>query len=365
MSRILNRQRQLAEQGRLRLGYTVPHGDGKTRPVRSETWVVTSHSEEHVRAAAQLWGGEVERWQPMGNGAEQWRVITEASSIDAILPPGDPLTQAYETWSKGGCQRRCNGVTEEFTGSPCLCLAAFGERWFEQPKGTVCDSKSRLKVLLPDMPGLGSWRVETGSYYATDEIAGMVDVIRGAVGGEQLVPVRLRIEQRTRTSGGKTRQFVVPVLELRGVTAGALLTGQLNAPAVGNGASSGARPALEQGHPDYVAEAQAATSLERVQTIWRRATATGHMTPELEAALRPLGDRFANGNAAAAADPDVVWQQIVTAAGELDMDLSMVEQDFAALHEGTLPDTATAAQLQGYLEQLQAKVALVGAAVAS
>ena len=39
MSRIVNRQRQLAEQGRLRLGYTVPatkrDGTPTTRPVRS------------------------------------------------------------------------------------------------------------------------------------------------------------------------------------------------------------------------------------------------------------------------------------------------------------------------------------------
>src|SRR4051812_41578546 len=111
MSRLINRQRQLAEQGRLRLGYTVPIPDkpGKSRPVRSETWILTSHSREHIDHAAQMWGGDVEEWQPMGNGSKQWRVITHAKAIDAILPPGDPLTQAYETWSKGGCQRRCDG----------------------------------------------------------------------------------------------------------------------------------------------------------------------------------------------------------------------------------------------------------------
>jgi hypothetical protein len=64
VTRILNRRRQLAEQGRLRLGYTAQASNGKTRPVASATWVVTSHSQEYVEAAAALWGGSVERWQP-------------------------------------------------------------------------------------------------------------------------------------------------------------------------------------------------------------------------------------------------------------------------------------------------------------
>ena len=37
MSRILNRQRQLAEQGRLRLGLTTPASNGKSRPKASTT----------------------------------------------------------------------------------------------------------------------------------------------------------------------------------------------------------------------------------------------------------------------------------------------------------------------------------------
>lgn len=366
MSRILNRQRMLAEAGRLRLGYTVPHGDnGKTRPVRSETWIVTSHSEDHVQAAAALWGGQVEYWQPMGNGAQQWRVITAATAIDAILPPGDPLTQAYEQWTKGGCQVRCDGVTEQFTGNPCLCITRFGENWHEHTKD-VCDSKSRLKVLLPDMPGLGVWRMETGSYYATDEIAGMVDVIRGSVGENVLVPVRLRIEQRTRVSEGKTKQFVVPVLELRGVTAGALLAGEIDRAAIGAG-GNGQRAAIEAGpvggrpdYPDYLAEAHAAASSAEVREVWRRAKDAGHLTAELHADLGRVGQALKDQETAVEAAPvapnmdaDQLWQQILTVAGDLQMDLPIVEQDFASKFQGTHPGSATAVQLEAYLIDLR------------
>lgn len=414
MSRILNRQRQLAEQGRLRLGYTLPTEKG-VRPVKSETWVLTSHSEEHIQAAAALWGGKPERWQPQGNGVEQWRVITTSAAIDAILPPGEPLTQTYEQWSKGGCQVRCDGVTEQFSGNPCLCLAKFGDQWYERNTG-VCDSKSRLKVLLPDMPGLGVWRMETGSFYATDEIAGMVDTIRAAVGDQVLVPVQLRIEARTRVAAGQTKQFVVPVLELRGVTAGALLAGHID------NAQIGGKPATEQitsgpaaeekseqaAVPDYLAEAATATTVEEVRAIWRRAKAAGHLTNDMHDALgvidgrlkaaaaapavesRPKGEEQSTamslgggddgptvdqivGDFATEAEPepepepvegeivdddaDAIWAEIVKVAGKHGLTLSQIETEFGKANCGCSPATASAGELRVFLDSLQKRAA--------
>ncbi len=61
-SRLRNIQARAAEHGRLRTGYTQGN-----RPMRSSTWVITSHSEEHVRTAAKLWGGEPEQWSPLNS----------------------------------------------------------------------------------------------------------------------------------------------------------------------------------------------------------------------------------------------------------------------------------------------------------
>ena len=363
MSRILNRQRQLAEQGRLRLGYTVPTSNGKSRPKSSQTWVLTSHSREHIERAAQLWGGDVEEWQPMGNGAKQWRVITHATSIDAILPPGDPLSQAYEMWNRGGCVRRCDGITEQLTGSPCPCYAQFGDDWYEQPTGTVCDSKSRLKVLLPDMPGLGSWRVETGSFYATDEMAGMVDTIRGAVGDSVLVPVQLRIEPRTRVTGGQTKQFVVPVLELRGVTAGSLLTGQYSGLKALDAGPADEQPAITAGDgTDWVARMDACVDVEQLREVWREASAAGAVTAPFKARMKAVLDRLQPAEDASAAEevetgepepnPDHLWSDILKAHGERGDDLAAVRAAFATWSQGVAVEDANGFQLQDYLTVL-------------
>lgn len=285
-SRLRNIQARAAEHGRLRTGYT----QGK-RPMRSATWVVTSHSEEHVRTAAELWGGEVEQWSPLNSTITQWRVITKASSIEALITPGDPLNQYNEMWSAGGCQRRCDGETELLTRKPCLCAARFGEDWHQQKKGTVCSTTSRLNVMLPDLSGMGMWRAETHSFYAAQEWGGMVDMVLAGTRGDGFVPVTLRIEPRQVVREGQTKKFPVVVVELRGVTPRQALAGPMNAAtALDPGSAGRAVAAIEAPRPDYLAEAAGALTVDDVQDVYRAAHAAGHLTDDLIAALKQRAD---------------------------------------------------------------------------
>lgn len=296
--RIRTAQKQARELGRLRTGYSIPSDDPKKRPrpVKSKTWVLSSHSEHYVTAAAEAWGGKIERWQPQGNGAPQFRVITEAEQIEAILPPGDPLSQANEMWNKGGCARRCDGETEQISRHPCLCLAEHGPEWHQlrqdiRTKDKVCAATSRLNVILPDMPDVGVWRVETHSWYAANELAGTVDMVLSGTGGKGLVPVTLRIEPRTRVAGGQTKHFPVVVVEIRGVTTRQALTGPLpTAVALDPAGSSRAVAAIEAPRHDYLADAEAALTVDDVQDVYRAAHAAGDLTDDLIAALKVRAD---------------------------------------------------------------------------
>jgi hypothetical protein len=297
-SRIRTAQKQARELGRLRTGYSIPNDDPKKRPrpVKSKTWVLSSHSEHYVTAAADAWGGNVERWQPQGNGAPQFRVITEAEQLEAILPPGDPLSQANEMWNKGGCARRCDGETEQISRHPCLCLAEYGPEWHQlrqdiRTKDKVCAATSRLNVILPDMPDVGVWRVETHSWYAANELAGTVDMVLSGTGGKGLVPVTLRIEPRTRVAGGQTKHFPVVVVEIRGVTTRQALTGPLpTAVALDPAGSSRAVAAIEAPRHDYLADAESALTVDDVQDVYRAAHAAGDLTDDLIAALKVRAD---------------------------------------------------------------------------
>ncbi|MEU1273062.1 hypothetical protein [Streptomyces sp. NPDC005799] len=276
-ARLRNTQARAAEHGRLRTGYTQGN-----RPMRSATWVVTSHSEEHVRKAAELWGGEPEQWQPLNSTISQWRVITKASSIEALITPGDPLNQYNEMWSKGGCQRRCDGETETLTRQPCICAARFGEDWHLQKKGVVCSTTSRLNVMLPDLSGMGMWRAETHSFYAAQEWPGMVDMVLAGTNGKGFIPVTLRIEPRQRVANGETKKFPVVVVELRGITPRQALAGPVNAAtALNPGVTPQAVAAIEgpKGR-DWLAEAAGALTSDDVRDLWMEAQQTGDVHPK-------------------------------------------------------------------------------------
>jgi hypothetical protein len=296
-SRILTLQRQARELGRLRTGWSVPHADPSKRPVpvKSKTWVITSHAEHYVAAAAKLWGGTVEQWKPQGAGAAQFRVVTEAESIDAILPPGDPLSQYNEMWNKGGCMRRCDGQTEQLTRKSCLCLAQFGENWHLQSKGVVCSATSRINVILPDMPDVGVWRAETHSFYAANEWGGTLDMVLSGTNGQGMVPVSLRIEPRQRVANGQTKHFPVVVVEIRGITPRQALTGPLPT-AVALDPTAPQPKAIEAPRPDYIAEAEGGLTSEDVRDVWRTALENGDVdrkgTDELSKRLMAIAERI-------------------------------------------------------------------------
>jgi hypothetical protein len=299
-TRILTLQRQARELGRLRAGLTEPTGNGRSRPARSKTWILTTHQRDYLDAAAEAWGGEVHQWTPQGGGAQAWRLITDAEAIDAILPPGDPLSQSYEMWSRGGCQRRCDGQIEQLSGNGCMCLAQFGDEFHLQPPDQACRPHTRLNVVLPDVPDLGVWRMETKGYYAANEIAASIDLIRNATGGDVMVPVRLRIEPRKRVAQGRTKQYPVIVVEIRGATAGQILGGVVPSLSIEGGEQRpaiAAAPAVEESAKltesavlKYASDGVA--SIEELQELWRRANADGVLTAAVKRVLTQRSNEF-------------------------------------------------------------------------
>lgn len=213
---ILDLEHRLREVGRIRLGDTVPatsqKGGEYRRPVKLDTFRLTSRDERIVRRAADLFGGSAEPW-PEQDG--QWQVTTDATDLDVIVPPSHmSFSQWYEEWSGGGCVRRCDGRHDVVRDCPCDC----------DPVARVCAIHTRLSVMLPELPGLGVWRVETHGYYAAVELGGAVEIAAAAAARGQMLPARLRVEQREVLRGGKTFRFMVPVLDLD-VAPAALLAG--------------------------------------------------------------------------------------------------------------------------------------------
>jgi hypothetical protein len=209
---IVDIQIRMRELGRIRTGNQVAAGNGRKRPAKLETFRLTSGSKDLMDAAALVYGGEVVPWEsPAGR---QWELITKTDVLSIIIPPGQALSQWYELWSGGGCQRRCDGELETLSDGPCLCPADRTERRELAQDGQACKPTTRLNVLLPDLPDLGMFRLESHGYYAAVELAGAAQFLSMASASGMNIPAKLRLEQREKKVPGKpTNRYAVPVIE--------------------------------------------------------------------------------------------------------------------------------------------------------
>lgn len=228
---IIGLQAQMRELGRIRIGQQVASGGGRKHPAKLDTFRITAEVKELVEAAAAEFGGVVTPWR---NGDhDEWEVVTTASVMEIIVPPGYPLSQWNELWSGGGCLRRCDNATEWLTDTPCgvqptvipgrnnqpdrvipPCPQEPEERNAAAKEGLACKMTTRLNVILPQLPDLGVWRLESHGYYAAVELAGAANVLAMARNTGQLIPARLRLEQREKKVPGKaTYKYAVPIIE--------------------------------------------------------------------------------------------------------------------------------------------------------
>lgn len=242
---IVDIQRRIVEAGRIRIGQLVPSSNGRSRPEKLDTFRLTSIDRRRIEQAAELFGGEPKEWTaPAG---KQWEVLTTTDSLDVVVPPSDlAFSQHYEMWSAGGCQRRCDGATESLSEGPCLC----------DPADRECDIHTRLSVLLRDLPGLGTWRLDTSGWYAAGELAGAVYYLQSAMSRGTLLPARLRLDQRSVKRPGangkpQTLRYAVPVLDIE-ITPGQLLVGAQQPLALSTSEAGPGFTPVPEGGPSWV-----------------------------------------------------------------------------------------------------------------
>lgn len=272
-------QQQQTEVGRVRLGILIPNADPKKkgRPKKLDRLRFTSPRKSLIEAVAARYGGTVQPWQPP-KGSQQWEVITTTSEVPVLVPPQDPSqSQWLELWSAGGCQRRCDGVNETISAKPCMC----------NPAKRDCTMHTRLRVMLEDIPGLGAWRVDTGSYYAAVELPGIASLLAMAQGA---IPATLALEQRTvtRQVDGKpqTLNFAVPVLHVDELTPRQLMAGGVQQAIAAGRAAALAGASGQQSISatvDYASLAGAARTVEALTELRNRAIADGRYDDALRA----------------------------------------------------------------------------------
>ena len=331
---IVTLQRRSRELGRIRLGQVV-HGKGKARPEKLDRFRLTSASRDLLERVAALYGGTVSAWTPQNGGPQQWEVVTDATRLPVLVPP-QPVSQYFELWSGGGCQRRCDGETELLSDKPCPCSPDPAER--------ECKPTTRLNVVLRDVEGIGVWRLESHGYYAATELPEVAEFLARAQG---YIAAYLALEERIVKRNGKTQRFMVPTLEVD-ITPAALMAGDgAVAPALAGPAraalpAAAAEPILDV--DSLLAAVRTTTTAEELRALWSQAKAAGVLTDAVKAALQDQAAAL-NGTAG---DPDALWQRVLASAPP-DWTSQQLEDDFASV-VGVDAGAATAADMQHYLQ---------------
>lgn len=214
--------RSLTELGRIRAGDVVANKSGKgTHPRSLLHWRLTSKDRGILELMAKdpAIGGTVRRWEGERVQGVQYELYTETETLAICVPTFKPIRLDYELWSAAGCQRRCDGLTVQrcpltpaLVGQPCQCPEDDSERATLAAKGKACNRVLRVWVLLPDVPGVGFWRLESHGFYAASELLGQLAVWQQAGMHSGIIEGRLRLEQREqKRPGAETLQYVVPV----------------------------------------------------------------------------------------------------------------------------------------------------------
>ena len=198
---IIDLQRRFVEVMLIRTGAK----SAKGAPTKLSNWRLTSANRQALEAAAAIYGGEVREWAGAPNEG-MYELFTESDTLRILVPPSaEPYSLWYESWSGGGCDKRCDGERDILNDAPCSCV----------PADRKCKPTLRVSVMLPDLPGLGVWRWEGHGINAALELPATLDLLAHATSRGEFLPGFLRLEQRsTKRKGEGTRRFAVPVIDL-------------------------------------------------------------------------------------------------------------------------------------------------------
>jgi hypothetical protein len=237
MANQIERRRRLYELGIIRIGEKrMSTRTNREYPAGRETFRITSANRGYLEHAQKAYGGELRPWE--GHPGE-FELLTERPSIPVLFsakPEGDSgdlqsLSQWWEMWGGNTCLRRCDGCeckTWFDTGrkntkgdaihepGTTKCLCDHDDPGFRdlQSKGQACKLVSRVSVILPDIPALGLWRLNTSSGTFDEEMHGLLDLV-GLLGMTGLIPMTMSIDWREKRTGAgeATERFPVPKFE--------------------------------------------------------------------------------------------------------------------------------------------------------
>jgi len=201
-------QKRHKQVGELRIGQVV-----NKQPQKLDTFRLTTEAGYVAEHAAKFFNSTAVR-VTLANGKEVWEIMTHVSEMRVTIPPGDVvIDQWFKMYSRAGCLRKCDGLIEQFTQQPCMCPADPMERKELAKDGKACKPNTSLRVILPDLPDLGVWKLVSNGDNAAVDLGDTAEMLIQARDAGVYLDGYLSVREReSRMPGRQTYKFCVPVL---------------------------------------------------------------------------------------------------------------------------------------------------------
>lgn len=182
---IVNQQRRAREVARVRFGTRKPNEKRPGSPIQFPR--VTGTDRNYISAVAAVYGAgpeDVLRWDREDRRQPDWEVTCKRPLAITVPPVDLPYTMAYERWSRGYPTVKCDGLQCQtrqrgrWVEGPCACAQEAKVPPEElEPEDRKCARVLRFSVLILGVESLGLARIDTSSYYAGDELPGLLELL--------------------------------------------------------------------------------------------------------------------------------------------------------------------------------------------
>jgi hypothetical protein len=180
------------------------------RPETLVTWRISAKDPETIACVATLFRGTPEKT----DDADQygWHVVTEASTIDAILPGPHALRVR---WQRDGRGDRCDGLKQGAQADcSCVPLPTLADRKAAARQGHGCVPYVELSFQLLRDPALGIFTFVSGNWLFAEQ-AMQTKATLDALNGRARLQLHLKQSDHT-LHGGRSVTYTRPTLTLLG-----------------------------------------------------------------------------------------------------------------------------------------------------
>jgi hypothetical protein len=193
--------RRLARVGKLHLGYKVSQvraSDGKEVTYPKEcSWFVFEDSEVEAALVAAAKTSDVVEV----DGAAHVTALEIIFPLNIIKENAEVVFAQYNskrqclcTSRDGVTARQMNPETGKITEIPCLNEQC-PKRQTTEKKRADCSEVMRMRFIIPSIPPLGVWQLDTGSTWSKNSVLGYMRTLQAEITCGQLSGIRLRLSR--------------------------------------------------------------------------------------------------------------------------------------------------------------------------